>query len=202
MQRHSDQAQQTKRNPNIQLLSPWSNTENEKHQKYLGIDISSDLSWSNHVEDVAARGNRTTGFLRRKRVYPMHKVKSSSYTTIGVHLISLGSAQAKGSRAARCVNNSYTDRSPGSVTSILENLKWTSLEHRRQQICLKMLYKINKGLTGFNPESFFSHSDPRTRGAQRLHQGQIQHPSLFTLSSPVQCLSGTTSEPLSPRPFH
>ena len=33
--------------------------------KYLGIYISSDLSWSSHVEDVAARGNRTMEFLRR-----------------------------------------------------------------------------------------------------------------------------------------
>ena len=32
-------------------------------------------------------------------------------------------------RAARYVTNNYTDRSPGTVTSMLEYLKWTSLEH-------------------------------------------------------------------------
>ena len=82
-------------------------------------------------------------------------------------------------RAARHVTNNYTDRSPGTVTSMLEYLKWTSLEHRRQHIRLGMLYKINNGLVDINPESFFRHADPRTRGSQRLYQEQTQRPVLF-----------------------
>ena len=83
-------------------------------------------------------------------------------------------------RAARYVTNNYTDRSPGAVTSMLEYLKWTSLEHRRQQIRHGMLYKINNnGLVDVNPESFFRHADPRTRGSQRLYQAQTQHPVFF-----------------------
>ena len=35
-------------------------------------------------------------------------------------------------RAARYVTNNYTDRSPGTVTSMLEYLKWKSLEHRKE----------------------------------------------------------------------
>ena len=35
-----------------------------------------------------------------------------------------------------------------------------------------------------NPGSFFRHSDPRTRGAQRLHQEEAQHPCLFQWSPP------------------
>ena len=71
-------------------------------------------------------------------------------------------------RAARYVTNNYvTDRSPGTVTAMLEYLKWTSLEHRRQQIHLGMLNKINNGLLDINTESFFRHSDPRiTWGSQ------------------------------------
>ena len=34
-------------------------------------------------------------------------------------------------RAARYVTNNYRDRLPGTVTSMLENLKWSSLEHGR-----------------------------------------------------------------------
>ena len=82
-------------------------------------------------------------------------------------------------RAAKYVTNNYTDRSPGTVTSMLEYLKWTSLEHRRQQIHLGMLYKINNGLVDIDPESFFRHSDPRARGSQRLYQQQTQHHILF-----------------------
>ena len=35
--------------------------ETTSASKYLGITISSDLSWSTHVQDVTARGNRTVG---------------------------------------------------------------------------------------------------------------------------------------------
>ena len=72
----------------------------------------------------------------------------------------------------------YTDRSPATVRSMLEYLKWTSLEHRRQQIRPGILYKINNGHVDINSESFFRHSDPRTVRS-RLYQEQIPHPVLF-----------------------
>ena len=37
----------------------------------------------------------------------------------------------------------------------------------------------NTELVDINPASFFHHSDPRTRGTQRLHQEQAQHHILF-----------------------
>jgi len=76
--------------------------------------------------------------------------------------------------AARYVTNNCMDRSLLSVTSMLGNLKWSSLEQWKWQTCLGMLYKIN-----INPASFFHLSDSKTRGAQRLHQEHAQHLVLF-----------------------
>ena len=56
--------------------------ETTSASKYLGITISGDLSWSNHVEDVAARGNRTVGVLPRNFREGTPKVKSATYTTM------------------------------------------------------------------------------------------------------------------------
>ena len=56
--------------------------ETTSASKYPGITISSELSWSNHVEDVAARGNRTVWFLRRNFKECTPKVKSATYTTM------------------------------------------------------------------------------------------------------------------------
>ena len=56
--------------------------ETTSTNKYLGINISSDLSWSNHVEDVAARGNWTMGFLRRNFRECTPKVKTATYITL------------------------------------------------------------------------------------------------------------------------
>ena len=62
---------------------------------------------------------------------------------------------------------------------MLKNLKWTSLEQWRWQTRLGLLYKINNILVDVNTECFFHHSDPKTKGAQSLHQEQTQHPVLF-----------------------
>ena len=33
--------------------------------KYLGVNISDDLTWKDHIEKTASKANRTVGFLRR-----------------------------------------------------------------------------------------------------------------------------------------
>ena len=58
-------------------------------------------------------------------------------------------------RAAIYMTSNSTNRSPGTVTSMLENLNWTSFELQRRQIRLGMLYKINNGLLDINPDIFF-----------------------------------------------
>ena len=35
------------------------------HTKYLGVDISKDLSWNTHINQITANANRTLGFLKR-----------------------------------------------------------------------------------------------------------------------------------------
>ena len=114
------------------------------------------------------------GFLRRNFREGTPKVKTATYTKLVCPTLEYASAvwdpyMQKDAqllenvlcRAVRYVNNNYTDRSPGNATSMLENLTWTSLEHRRRQICLGMLYKINKGLVDINPANFFHHADRR-----------------------------------------
>ena len=106
--------------------------ETTSTNRYLGINISSDLSWSNHVEYVAARGNRTMGFLRRNFRECTPKVKTTTYTTLVRPTLEYASAvwdpykqndaqllENVQRRAARYMNNNYADRSPDSVTSML-----------------------------------------------------------------------------------
>ncbi|XP_070196706.1 uncharacterized protein [Littorina saxatilis] len=81
-------------------------------------------------------------------------------------------------RAARYVFNNYTDRNPGSVTTMLNKLYWDSLETRRQNMRLVMLYKIKNSLVAIAAAAYTFPSDPRTRGAGRLHQEYALHPAL------------------------
>ena len=68
--------------------------------KYLGVTITDDLSWTNHAETVMAKGNRTVGFLRRNFRNSTTKVRSATYVTFskpytGVCLNCMGPLQAK-----------------------------------------------------------------------------------------------------------
>ena len=39
--------------------------ESVSSAKYLGVDISSDLSWDTHINRISKKANNTLGFLRR-----------------------------------------------------------------------------------------------------------------------------------------
>ena len=79
-----------------------------------------------------------------------------------------------------------------------KTLNRQSLNNKDDRFAWGMLYKINNDLVDINPESFFHHSDPRTRGAKRLHQEQTQH----TLCAPVQSLNGASSPRIFLQPLH
>ena len=50
--------------------------------KYLGVDISSDLSWNSHVDRITGNANRTLGFIRRNIKTKMSKVRETAYNTL------------------------------------------------------------------------------------------------------------------------
>ena len=77
-----------------------------------------------------------------------------------------------------------------------------SLEHRRRQIRLGMLYKINNGLVDINSASFFRISDPRTEEHNDCARNRLNTLSSFIPSSPEQSPNGTSSLPLFLQPLH
>ena len=115
------------------------------HGQKLGVTISNNWSWSQHIDNVAAKGKWTVGFLRRNFKECTKKVKSATYTIMVRPSLEYASAvwnlhQEKDIKslekiqrgAARFVFNNYTDRTPGTVTSMLNALRWDNLEMRRR----------------------------------------------------------------------
>ena len=50
--------------------------------KYIGIDISSDLSWDTHINRISKKANNTLGFLRRNIIIHSESFKSSVYKVL------------------------------------------------------------------------------------------------------------------------
>ena len=167
--------------------------EHSKSSKYLGVTIAEDMKWNQHIGQVAAKGHRTVGFLRRNFCACSAKAKATTYTTMVRPVLEYASTVWDPSSsdnikelekvqrsASRYVFNNYKDRTPGTITGFLQRLQWETLESRREQARLAMLYKINKGLVDLNPSCFYKKSDSRTRG-DKVFQERNKNPA-FTNS--------------------
>ena len=85
---HGIQPLQMPSNSHNKVQKPISHTvyncllESVSSAKYLGIDISSDLSWDTHINRISKKANNTLGFLRRNIKIHSESLKSSAYKVL------------------------------------------------------------------------------------------------------------------------
>ena len=141
--------------PKYHLHGHTLNTVN--NVKYLGITLTSDLTWADHISNVCAKANKTLGFIRRNLKISSRKVKQAAYKSYVRPLLeycssvwdphtqeSIGKLEAIQRRAARYVMRRYHNTS--SVSEMLDELQWPKLEDRRRTARLSMMYKIHHNL--------------------------------------------------------
>ena len=147
------------------------------NEKYLGVLISQDLSWSHHIQGVVSKAKQKLGFLRRnlrgcpadlKKLAYISMVRSSvEYASIiwDPHLGNDISALEKVQRgAARWIKSDYSHKS--SVTKMLNSLELVTLEERRRISRLVFLYKVllpfpNKDAVAVHPPDLDISRSPR-----------------------------------------
>jgi hypothetical protein len=142
--------------------------------KYLGLTISDDLRWDKHVDKVVAKANSTLGFLRRNINIRNTAIKSHAYKALVRPLLEYSSSvwdpytkhltskvEMVQRRAARFTLHKY--RRTDSVTAMLKTLNWPTLELRRQQSRLAMLYKIHHDHVAIDPTLFLSSKNHTTQ---------------------------------------
>ena len=128
---------------------------------------------------------RILGFLRRNLFLCPQDVKEAAYKGMVRPILEYGSSvwdpYASGlqeeldkvqNRAARFVTGNYT-REEGSMTGILEKLKWESLKKRRKDNRLILLYKGLKGKARIPIDDIV----PKTRRCRNQHSMAFQIPS-------------------------
>ena len=120
---------------------------------YLGVLLSSSMSFSPHINNIVVKASKMLNFIRRNLSKCSKEVKSTAYLSL-VHpileysssvwdpylLTDIQSIEKVQRRAARWVSSDYNTFS--SVTSMLNNLQWPTLSNRQKFARLSTFYKI------------------------------------------------------------
>jgi hypothetical protein len=141
----------------------------------LGVTITDKVNWSQHIDSITNKANRTLGFLRRNLKISSISINKQAYKTLVRPLVEYASPvwdphhqtdirklECVQRRAARFVLSSQHNKS--SVTAMIQRLGWRSLEDRRRDARLTMLYKIDHELVTI------SKTDRLDRPTRRLRQ--------------------------------
>jgi len=159
-----------------------------QNAKYLGLTVTSNLSWNTHIDNITCKANKTLGFVRRNIKVSSPKIKSLAYFSLVRPILEYSSSvwdpytQVKidqiemvQRRAARYVTNRHHNTS--SVTDMLNHLGWRPLALRRTDARLCMMYKIVHCLVAIPSEKYFI---PITRPSRHHHNLSFQTPSSKT----------------------
>ena len=130
--------------------------ENVQSAKYLGITISDNMDWGQHISDISSKATKTLGFLRRNLAFAPRSTKKVAYKTLvqpkleyaapiwspysklQINQVEKVQRTAAGWTCSRWRNTRI-------VREMLGELVWPSLEARRDHSSLLLFHKIHSG---------------------------------------------------------
>lgn len=153
--------------------------------KYLGVCITSDLSWNKHINQVTTTASQTLNFIKRNIPTKHQNIRQFAYKTLVRPQLeycssvwsphtqqNINKIEMVQRRAARWVTSDNSHYS--SVTSMLEKLGWRSLGNRRCDSRLLMFFKIVHGLVAVPMPQYVLPTTRLTRHMHPLSFRQIQ----------------------------
>ena len=122
------------------------------HHPYLGVELSKTLDWGPHITNVIPKAQRSLNFLRRNLSGCSKDTKEKAYKSLVRPLLEYGSAawdpyhashikklESVQRRAARFATSQHHPLA--SVTNMMDELNWRTLQERRLVARLAMMYK-------------------------------------------------------------
>ena len=136
--------------------------------KYLSITIDNKLTFNQHIYDKTKKATTVLNMLKRNLFFAPKSVKRKAYQACSQPILEYASTcwaptfkklsetlENVHHTAAKFVSNIYHKKGKYehfSITQLLENLNWRSLEKRRQEARLTMANKIINGQVILEPE--------------------------------------------------
>ena len=112
---------------------------------YLGLQISNDLKWSIHINNVCKKANATLGFLRRNLRNVPENCRKTAYISLVRSVMEYGATiwnpylkrdidklEKIQNRAIRVIKRDYRSRERGCRTKMRKELELETLEERRK----------------------------------------------------------------------
>ena len=151
---------------------------------YLGLTLTNNMSWQTHINIISAKANRMLGLIRRNLRCCSQKLRQQAYLTlVRPHLEycspvwnpytkkNIAKIENIQRQAARFVFSNY--RRQESVSKMIEDLQWDTLESRRQQASLILMYKIHYQLVAINPVHYLTPMVPSSTRSYHRYKYQI-----------------------------
>ena len=152
------------------LIGPADRTDGFRQlcNPYLGLQISSDMKWSTHINKVARKAQSTLGFLRRNLRHCTENCRKTAYIAMVRSVMEYGSTiwdpYQKGDiikleriqrKAIRFIKHDYRTREEGCINKMAAELGLTTLENRRK--CFDCYYST-RWLRGWCPHYLLTNS--------------------------------------------
>lgn len=125
-----------------------------EHHPYLGVELSRNLDWGPHINNIIPKAQRSLNFIRRNLGGCSSGTKDKAYKALVRPILEYGAAawdpyhlahieriEGVQRRAARFVNGIRRDDRDTSITNAINVLGWRTLQERRLVARLAMLYK-------------------------------------------------------------
>nr|XP_054761047.1 protein mesh-like [Lytechinus pictus] len=145
------------------------------HAKYLGVNFEENLKWNHHVDKTTKSANSVSSFLQRNiRDCPL-KTKVLCYKALVLPVLeyadvvwdpftqrNISKLEMVQRRYARFALGDF--RRTSSVSDMLKQLQWATLQERRAQQRASMVYGIINKLIDIPDDQFIPSTGPCTRG--------------------------------------
>ena len=151
--------------------------------KYLGLTITDDLEWGQHISEISCKATKTLGFLRRNLALAPRHTKEVAYKTLVPQLeyaapiwhpyneTETKKVEKVQKTAARWTCRRWRNRS--SDDDMLDELVWPSLEDRRVKSSLTFFYKYHSGTVSLDKDIYLTPApNLRSTRASQTHNSQ------------------------------
>ena len=138
---------------------------------YLGIHLSHTLNGTAQTKVASTKAQQTLGIIRRNlNKWPTHIKAVAYYTSLVRPILEYASAawdphsqkniktlERIQRQAARFCTNNYS-REPGSVTKLLQELGWETLQTRRKAKRITTLYIMEHNIIDITLDQYIKHN--------------------------------------------